>query len=49
MNFLSSKVIWYTFLAILAYLVLTRWRGANTLLGTGFSGYARAVRVLQGR
>lgn len=46
---LPSKLIWYTFLAILAYLLLTRWRGANTLLGTAFSGYARGVRVLQGR
>lgn len=49
MKILSSQLIWYTFLAILAYLLLTRWRGANTLLGTAFSGYARGVRVLQGR
>ena len=49
MKILSSNLIWYTFLAVLAYLVLTRWRGANTLLGTAFSGYARGVKVLQGR
>jgi hypothetical protein len=49
MKILSSQLIWYTFLAILAYLVLTRWKGANTLLGTTFSGYARGVKVLQGR
>ncbi len=46
---LPSKLLWYTFLAVLAYLLLTRWRGANKLLGTAFGGYARGVRVLQGR
>lgn len=49
MKMLSSNLIWYTFLAVLSYLVLTRWKGANTLLGTAFSGYARGVKVLQGR
>jgi hypothetical protein len=46
---LSSNLIWYTFLAVLAYLVLTRWKGANTLLGTAFGGYAKGVKALQGR
>lgn len=42
-------LIWYTFLAILAYLILTRWSGANALLKTSFGGYTSAVRALQGR
>lgn len=42
-------LIWYTFLAVLAYLVLTRWSGANALLKTSFGGYIGAVRALQGR
>lgn len=46
---LGSDMIWYTFLLVLAYLLLTRWRGANALLGTSLSGYRGAVRVLQGR
>lgn len=49
MRGLSSQLIWYTFLAIVAYLLLTRWKGANALLGTGFGGYARIVKSLQGR
>lgn len=49
MRGLSSQVIWYTFLAVTAYLLLTRWRGANKLLGTTLGGYAGVVKVLQGR
>ena len=45
----GNLVIWYTFLAIVAYLILTRWNGANELLKTGFGGYTGAVRALQGR
>lgn len=46
---LGTDVIWYTFLLVLAYLLLTRWKGANALLGTAFAGYRGGVRVLQGR
>lgn len=46
---MGNRLIWYTFLAIVAYLVLANWRGANALLGTSVTGYARAVRTLQGR
>ncbi len=46
---LASKVIFYTFAAIVVYLLLVRWRGANALLGTGFGGYVKAVKALQGR
>lgn len=46
---LGSQGIWYTFLLVMAYLLLTRWKGANALLGTGVGGYARIVRSLQGR
>lgn len=46
---LGQEVIWYTFLLVLGYLLLTRWKGANALLGTVFSGYRGSVKVLQGR
>lgn len=46
---LPGMVIWYTFLAVLAYLLLTNWRGANALLGSSLGGYATIVRTLQGR
>lgn len=46
---MGNSVIWYTFLAVTIYLVLTRWRGANALLQTSVGGYAKAVRALQGR
>lgn len=46
---MPKLLIWYTFLAILAYLILTRYTGANALLKTSFGGYVGAVRALQGR
>lgn len=46
---MGNSIVWYTFLAVVAYLVLTRWRGANALLQTSVKGYAGAVRALQGR
>lgn len=46
---LTSRLLWYTFVAISIYLVLTKWRGANALLGTGVGGYVRGVKALQGR
>lgn len=46
---LASKLLFYTFAAIAAYLLLVHWRGANALLGTGFSGYVKGVKALQGR
>jgi len=49
MKILGSQLIWYTFLAITTYLILTRWKGANALLGTGAAGYVRIVKTLQGR
>lgn len=45
----ANLIIWYSFLAILAYLVLTRWSGANALLRTTFGGAAGYVEALQGR
>lgn len=44
-----TLIVWYTFLAVLGYLVLTRWTGANALLKTGGGVYIGAVRALQGR
>lgn len=46
---MGTKVIWYTFLAIVVYLLLTRWQGANALLQSGTGGYVNIVRALQGR
>lgn len=46
---MGNRIIWYTFLSVAIYLTLTKWRGANTLLGTSVKGYAGAVRALQGR
>jgi len=45
----ANLIIWYSFLAILTYLILTRWSGANALLGTGFRGVTGYVEALQGR
>lgn len=49
MNGTARMLFWYTFLLVMAYLVLTHWQGANRLLGTGIGGYATGVEVLQGR
>lgn len=46
---MGGRIIWYTFAAIVVYLTLTRWQGANALLKTGTGGYVGAVRALQGR
>lgn len=45
----TDRIVWYTFAAIVLFLVLTRWRGANALLKTGTGGYIGAVKALQGR
>lgn len=49
MNQNARLVIWYSAIAIFLYLVLTNWRGANALLGTGFGGARGYVEALQGR
>lgn len=46
---MPRMVVWYTFLAIVAYLLLTNYKGANALLRTGTTGYAVIVQTLQGR
>lgn len=46
---MANRFMWYTFVAISIYLVLTRWRGANALLSTSVGGYVRGVKALQGR
>lgn len=46
---MPRMVVWYTFLAVVAYLLLTNWRGANALLRTGTTGYGVIVQTLQGR
>ena len=37
------------FWLILAYLVLSHWQGANSLLGTSVNGTGTVVKDLQGR
>ena len=44
-----NRILWYTFALIALFLVLSRYREANTLLGTGFRGYGTATGILQGR
>jgi hypothetical protein len=46
---LAQRFVWYTFAAIVTYLILTNWKGANALLGTSVGGYVKGVRALQGR
>jgi hypothetical protein len=45
----ADKLVQLTFYAIVAYLVLVNWKGANALLRTTFQGYGGGVRALQGR
>lgn len=45
----GQGLLWYTFLLIGLFLVLSRFQAANALLQTGFRGYAQGVGVLQGR
>lgn len=49
MKGLSGMVIWYTFLAIVIFLLLDRYKASNKLLKSGFGGYIGSVRALQGR
>jgi hypothetical protein len=44
-----KKIVFYTFLLILAYLALVHYTGFAKDLTTGFSGYTGAVTALQGR
>lgn len=44
-----NRILWYTFALVALFLVLSRFSAANTLLQSGFRGYATAVGVLQGR
>lgn len=46
---MGKNLLWYTFVAIIAYLLLVHWRGANTLLGGGAKAYIGGVKALQGR
>lgn len=46
---MGRQWMYYTFVLILAFLVLTRWEGLNKLLGTGGNVYLKSVGVLQGR
>lgn len=44
-----SRILYYTFLLVALFLVLTRWQGANALLRGGRDLYVSSVGVLQGR
>jgi hypothetical protein len=45
----GPAVVWYVFLVLLALAILTRWRGANALAGTGFRGTIGLTQALQGQ
>lgn len=45
----ADKLVQLTFYAVVAYLVLVNWKGANALLRSIFAGYGGSVRALQGR
>lgn len=41
--------IFFIFVLILGYLVLTNWKGANALISTSAGGFNSLVKTLQGR
>jgi len=46
---MSRQILWYTFVLVAVFLVLTRAGAANQLLRSAGSVYAQSVGVLQGR
>lgn len=44
-----GDLIWGAGILILVYLVVTNWKGSNTLLGTAFGGLNTTFKTLQGR
>lgn len=44
-----QDVVYFMFLLILAYVVLTNWRGANALIVSGASALVQLTKALQGR
>jgi hypothetical protein len=45
----GQGLLWYTFLLIALFLVLSRFQAANALLQSSVKGYIQGVGVLQGR
>ena len=46
---MTRQTIYYVAVLIAAFLVLTRWEGANNLIRSGFLGATGTIGVLQGR
>lgn len=44
-----QDVVYFVFLLILAYLVLTNWKGANALVVSSASALIQLTKTLQGR
>lgn len=47
--FKGQDFIYFVFILILGYLLLSNWKGANALLTSGISGSTAFVKTLQGR
>jgi len=45
----GQDIIYFMFILILGYLVLTNWKGAQVLLTSAFGGVIGTTKVLQGR
>ncbi len=48
-NMKGQDFIYFVFLLILGYLLLSNWKGANALLTSGVGGSVAFVKTLQGR
>jgi hypothetical protein len=47
--FKGQDFIYFVFILILGYLLLSNWKGANALLTSGVGGSVAFVKTLQGR
>lgn len=45
----SKEVIKITIILVALFLVLTHWRGATSVIGSGFKGWGGIIRDFQGR
>lgn len=45
----GQDLIFFMFVLILGYLLLSNWKGANALLSSGLGGVGSLVKTLQGR
>lgn len=47
--FKGQDLIYFMFILILGFLVLSNWKGANALLTSSLGGVGSLVKTLQGR